>query len=124
MLMRINWEWGQRLEIASIETTQQKEENNKTHGNTLPTNVRSSTIIMSEEKVSGHHLFTVNTLLLTPAPILQSIEEPQVDLSKLTPEERLQYERYGIPKKSLATHMLDKRKEVTPSYPIQISSDG
>ncbi len=38
----------------------------------------------------------------------------QVDLNALTPEERAHYEKFGmLPKKSLASAMLEKRKEVS-----------
>ncbi len=37
----------------------------------------------------------------------------KVDLNALTPEERAHYEKFGmLPKKSLASAMLEKRKEV------------
>merc|ERR1711974_170488 len=39
-------------------------------------------------------------------------DQPQPDTSKMTPEEKAHFDKFGmLPKKSLATHMLGKRDE-------------
>lgn len=41
------------------------------------------------------------------------LPQPQPDTSKMTPEEKAHFDKFGmLPKKSLATHMLGKRDEV------------